>query len=909
MSSGRGTLRSATEADPPHAPRVTPLNEAGDDRRPRTLGVEEEFHLVDLTTRRLAPRAPELLDRLDDDCYVAEMQQCVVETNSDVTDQLTALREELVRRRTVLIETASRLGLGIVAAGAVPLAVPAELDVTETPRYRRMLSDYQLLAREQLICGSQVHVGVADRGDAIAVADGISPFLPVLLALSASSPYAADGSDTGYASVRTLIWSRWPTTGLSSGARDAQAFDRMVEDLVASGIVTDPSMLYFDIRPSVRVPTLELRICDSCPSVDTIVLIAGLFRALVDRGVREHRRGLPGPSLPPALGRAAVWRAARSGLEGELIDLTSRTARPAADVVRDLVVLLEPELSANGDWETVTTLADGVLLAGSSAERQRRAFRRRGRLTDVVDLLVSDTARGNLPAPARTGGTLLEKYFDLAGTESPPEAASRRSSLRLMFEDEAMNGDGTVRPEYREIIDAVTSLGVTGLRHRMASMESARRADGVTFRVGDVSTARVFPVDVVPRLIPGDDWTRLAAGVAQRALALDLFLRDVYGAKEIVNDGLLPLEVLDRAPGFRSVGRLGSRGVRANVCGLDLVQDRPGHWLVLEDNLRIPSGASYAVSNRATLEHFLPELTDCVEITPVDGQPAMLLETLQAAAPLRAPDEPHVALLTAGPSDSAYQEHRFLASRMGIPLVQPQDLVVTDRGARIVTRGRDIPVDVLYLRMDTDMMMSSVGADGSRLRDGMVDALHRSTVTVANAMGNGVGDDKAIYGFVPAMIEYYLGEKPLLESVPTYQCADREQRDHVLSHLDRLVTKPIDGYGGRGVIIGPEASDEDLDERRRDLIHQPEQFIGQDLVPLTTHPTFDGTCLQPHHVDLRVFVHLRPAPAPRSAGTPAQAVVSPAALTRVGAAGTSIVNSSAGGGSKDTWIVTTDGKG
>ncbi|MFZ1178387.1 MAG: YbdK family carboxylate-amine ligase, partial [Mycobacterium sp.] len=237
---------------------------------PRTLGAEEEFHLVDLKTRRLTARAPELLAELTEE-YVAELQRCVVETNTRVVDSLEGLRDELVRHRLVLVETAAELGIGVVAAGAVPLSVPAEMQVTKTARYRQMLADYQLLAREQLICGTQVHVGVADRDQAVAVAHRVAAYLPILLALSASSPFAADGSDTGYSSMRTLIWQRWPTTGLAAPVQSAEEYDQLVNDLVASGVITDAGMVYFDVRPSNSAPTLELRLCDSCPSVDTIV--------------------------------------------------------------------------------------------------------------------------------------------------------------------------------------------------------------------------------------------------------------------------------------------------------------------------------------------------------------------------------------------------------------------------------------------------------------------------------------------------------------------------------------------------------------------------------------------------------------------------------------------------------------
>src|SRR4051812_18160374 len=226
----------------------------------RTIGVEEEFHLVDLKTRRLTARAPEVLAELSD-TYVAELQRCVVEMNSGVVDTLEGLRADLQGHRRTLVDTAAKLGIGVVAAGAVPLSVPAEMQVTQTPRYRQMLADYQLLAREQLICGTQVHVGIADRDEAVRVGNRLAGYLPTLLALSASSPFSADGSDTGYSSLRTLIWQRWPTTGPSAPVDSAAEYDRMVDALVTCGVIVDAGMFYFDVRPSVSAPTLELRIC------------------------------------------------------------------------------------------------------------------------------------------------------------------------------------------------------------------------------------------------------------------------------------------------------------------------------------------------------------------------------------------------------------------------------------------------------------------------------------------------------------------------------------------------------------------------------------------------------------------------------------------------------------------------
>lgn len=359
---------------------------------PRRLGVEEELHLVDLGTRRLTARAPELLRLLPPGTYVPELQRSVVEINSDVVDDLTGLHAELTRRRALLADVAGSLGVGAVAAGTVPLVRHHELAVTDSTRFRHMEEEYQLLSREQLICGSQVHVDVADRDEAIMVSHRVAPYLPVFLALSAGSPFSESGTDTGYASSRTLIWSRWPTTGPVAPAADGAEYDRLVADLIASGVITDPGMLYYDLRPSSAISTLELRVCDSCTDVDTLVLVAGLFRALVEHETRAHAAGRAPLVLSPAMMRAAQWRAARSGLEGDLIDVGMARPRPAADVVSSLIDLVEPELVDSGDLAQVRALADRVVLRGTSAQRQRIALRRRGRLEDVVDALVLETA-------------------------------------------------------------------------------------------------------------------------------------------------------------------------------------------------------------------------------------------------------------------------------------------------------------------------------------------------------------------------------------------------------------------------------------------------------------------------------------------------------------------------------------
>ena len=530
----------------------------------------------------------------------------------------------------MLVDAAANLGIGVVAAGAVPLSVPAEMQVTQTARYRQMLTDYQLLAREQLICGTQVHVGIDDRDESVAVANRVSPYVPTLLALSASSPFWSDGSDTGYSSVRTLVWQRWPTTGLAAPVSTATEYDNLVSDLVASGVITDAGMVYFDVRPAVAAPTLELRVCDSCPSVDTIVLIAGLFRALVEREIEGLRAGVPAVEVSPPMGRAALWRAARSGLEGELVDLSRPEGRPAADAVTNLVRMLKPQLEASGDWPTVSRLTRQVLTAGTSAARQRRSLRRRGRLTDVVDQLIAETA-GTWPDTASAvinDPTLLFGYHP--GREYDPADKAAADSY-----DEAVDPAGQPRARYEKILSSVADVGVAVLRSREGNIEQEQRAEGIMFRVSGQSRAQVFPLDVIPRSIAADEWDELTAGLGQRAKALNAFLSDIYSEQAIVADGVIGMHALDRAPGFRSTGRLSRGPVRAHISGTDLVCDRAGNWMVLEDNVRIPSGTAYAIVNRRLLSKHMRELDRPADLCDVGQVPQTLLDTLRASAPPR----------------------------------------------------------------------------------------------------------------------------------------------------------------------------------------------------------------------------------------------------------------------------------
>jgi len=352
-------------------------------------GVEEEFHTVDLRTRQLTPQAGILVEQLPADRFGSELQRSVVETHSRPCVRLVDLAADLAALRQAAIAAAEPLGLGIVAAGTVPMADPNALKITPDPRYEHMQGEYRILVREQLVCAAQVHVDVHDRDLAVAVAHRVAPWLPALLALSASSPFWL-GMDTGYASYRTLIWRRWPTTGALGDFESAAEYDHTVADLVQSGVISDPGMIYFDVRPSAHLPTVELRICDACPRLEDVVLLAGLFRALV---IREADAVIAGRALLPVrpeLVQAATWRAAQSGLECNLVDPATATQAPAHQLIGRLLTGLRPTLESTGEWELVAELTKSALARGSSAARQRAACASGG-LQAVVDTLIAET--------------------------------------------------------------------------------------------------------------------------------------------------------------------------------------------------------------------------------------------------------------------------------------------------------------------------------------------------------------------------------------------------------------------------------------------------------------------------------------------------------------------------------------
>ena len=470
---------------------------------------------------------------------------------------------------------------------------------------------------------------------------------------------------------------------------------------------------------------------------------------------------------------------------------------------------------------------------------------------------------------------------------------------RAPFRDELYELDGSARPAARALIAELGRLGPEGL------VEAGRRRDaifmqqGITFETSGESGSsheRPFPLDLVPRVLTGEEWRAIKRGLAQRIRALNHFVDDIYHAREIVREGLVPWRLVAGCPHFaRAVhGIRPPGGVYCHVAGCDLVRDSDGSWRVIEDNVRIPSGISYVLENRAAMARLVPELFASYRVRPVDHYPQLLLRALRSVAP-SAESEATVVVWTPGPANSAYFEHAFLARQMGVELVEASDLVVRDDVLYMrTTRGLE-RVHAVYRRLDDDFVDPLEFMPDSLLGvPGLVRAYRAGSVAIANAFGTGVADDKAIYCFVPEMIRFYLAEEPILENVNTYLLSDREVREHVLGRLGELVVKPTGESGGKGVMIGPHASELEI-ERMGELIRaHPERWIAQDVVRLSTAPTVspDGT-LHPRHVDLRPFAVF---------GESIDIV--PGGLTRVALEdGSMIVNSSRGGGSKDTWVL------
>ena len=831
-----------------------------------TLGAEEELHLIDRDSWKLVGRAPQLLSRLPRENYSAEIQRTTVETNTDVVDSLDGLRAELLRLRRGLVAEAGQDNVGIAAVGTAPSSAFADFELTTTGRYGRMQEQYRLLVDEQLICGLQIHVGVSDRDLAVEIMQRIAQDLPVLTALSASSPYWNE-QDTGYSSIRSIIWQRWPSAGTTGRLGSAGEYDDLLTDLIGTGVIADAKMAYFDVRPSSHAPTLELRVCDACPVVDDAILIAGLFRAAVRAAERDIEEGRPFEPLAPPMHRAALWRAARGGLSGELLD-RGRHPRPvpAADAVWAMVERLQEPLAELGDADEVQFLTEAILARGNSADRQRAAYAERGRLTDVMEQVVLET-EGPAGGP-RTEVPELRRYRVRAG-------------------DEAIGPSRRPRPVYRGLVEFFRELDADRIVERTATKNRWVREHGLTF--GVEGTQQPFDVDLMPRIVSPHEWAALAEGLGQRARAIESFLRDVYGEQRIVADGVLPDGMVAGSPGWREEARrLPADAVRAPVMGFDLVRNEFGGWRVLEDNVRNPSGVGYGIALRDLMDDVMPDLPRPAGLR----DPTSALTTLRRALLGRRPDGV-VALFSSGPASSAWFEHRLLAERAGLVLVTADDLDVVDGEVR--QRGTRQRLDTLYLRLDVELA-DVVDATGRPLGAEVLAVAAAGGVTLANAPGNGVADDKAMYCYVPELIGYYLDEHPSLESVPTYRTGQESEYRIVLDRVGELVTKPVDGHGGAGVLIGPDASAADVAARRAEIAASPAHWVAQEVVALSSHPTLSGSLLQPRHVDLRVFAYVT--------GTgPGDVVLGDVALTRMAPEGSLVVNSSRGGGAKDTWIL------
>jgi len=463
--------------------------------------------------------------------------------------------------------------------------------------------------------------------------------------------------------------------------------------------------------------------------------------------------------------------------------------------------------------------------------------------------------------------------------------------------DELVARDGETRVAGRQIIQFIEELGLDRLRRRQQAAEAEIRALGITFTVYDENNDidRDWPFDIIPRALPAREWEAISRGLEQRLLALNTFIDDLYNAQRVVEAGVFPGELLATSRKFVAEcrGVHPPFGIWAHICGSDLVRDADGTVYVLEDNLRIPSGVSYMLVNRAVTKRVFPELFEKHRIQPVDGYPSRLYALLRSLAPATLL-EPTIALLTPGVHNSAYFEHCYLAQQLGIELVEGSDLVVLDDDCVYMkTVAALARVHVLYRRVDDAFLDPEAFHPDSLLGcRGLMRAWRAGNVALVNAPGTGVADDKLVYSYVPELIRYYLGEEPILPNVPTFRLTDPKQREHVLGRLKDFVIKPVNESGGYGVVVGSAASVAELDACRLSINLDPRNFVAQPIIRLSTAPTLCERGLEPRHLDLRPFVLSE------------SQYVTRGGLTRVALReGSLVVNSSQGGGSKDTWVV------
>ncbi len=457
------------------------------------------------------------------------------------------------------------------------------------------------------------------------------------------------------------------------------------------------------------------------------------------------------------------------------------------------------------------------------------------------------------------------------------------------------------RKHYREFAAWLAQQSEDSLAKKRAEADLIFRRVGITFAVygNDAGTERLIPFDIIPRIIPAQEWSTLEKGLAQRVQALNMFLHDIYHDKKIIAEGLIPAEQILNNAQYRPemMGVKVPSQIYSHIAGIDLVRANfEGHsddFYVLEDNLRVPSGVSYMLEDRKMMMRLFPELFARNKVAPVAHFPDLLLDNLRSVAPMGV-DDPTVVLLTPGMYNSAYFEHAFLAQQMGVELVEGQDLFVKDHTVYMRTTRGPQRVDVIYRRIDDDFLDPlAFRADSSLGVPGLLEAYRAGRVTLANAIGTGVADDKSIYPFVPDMIRFYLSEEPILKNVPTYQCRKKQDLSYVLANLAQLVVKEVHGAGGYGMLVGPASTTEEIEQFRERIIAKPETYIAQPTLALSHCPTWVESGIAPRHIDLRPFV---------LSGKTVSMV--PGGLTRVALKGGSlVVNSSQGGGTKDTWIL------
>ena len=466
-------------------------------------------------------------------------------------------------------------------------------------------------------------------------------------------------------------------------------------------------------------------------------------------------------------------------------------------------------------------------------------------------------------------------------------------SYSLAF-DEMFDAQGNVRGPYKGIYAELAPSDAADLEARAEALSRAFIDQGITFSLS--GQERPFPLDLVPRVISAAEWSRLERGITQRVKALEMYLDDIYGDQEILNDDIIPRRLVTSCEHFhrQAVGIVPPNGVRIHVAGIDLIRDERGNFRVLEDNLRSPSGVSYVMENRRTMARVFPNLFATHRVRAVDDYSAHLLRALRNSAATNEAD-PTVVVLTPGVANSAYFEHSLLARQMGVELVEGRDLFCRDNQVYMRTTEGERQVDVIYRRIDdTFLDPLQFRADSVLGVAGLVNAARAGNVVISSAIGNGVGDDKLVYTYVPTMIEYYMGEKPVLANVETYRCWLDDEREEVLERIDELVLKPVEGSGGYGIVFGPEASEKELAAVAKKIRDDPRSWIAQPMMELSTVPTQIESSLAPRYVDLRPF----------AVNDGDDVWVLPGGLTRVALVeGSRVVNSSQGGGSKDTWVL------